>query len=91
MIAQSAKRVRMLLGSGVLLAALIYSILGLTAKPAYASSCDCAEEYSEAYIYCQPYGGIFVFDCPLTGSNGQEFAYAECGNRISFFSETCPD
>jgi hypothetical protein len=33
----------------------VYSALALTlgAKPAYAASCDCAEERSESNLYCE--------------------------------------
>ena len=55
--AQAAKRARTLAGSVVLLAGLVYTVLTLTAKPAYASSCDCDNDDEIASVnYCQRFG-----------------------------------
>jgi len=54
--------------SGVLLAGLAYSILGLApaTKIAYASSCDCTESYGDAGEYCSELGigQLTSFTCP---------------------------
>jgi hypothetical protein len=74
-----------------LLACMAYSVLGLTiaTQPAYASTCDCSEEEFEAFQYCQPFGGIATFECPVT-SGGTTFWFATC-NFTGATGETCPD
>jgi hypothetical protein len=40
--------------SGFLLAGMAYSLLVITAKPAYAASCtNCSEELTDAHQFCQ--------------------------------------
>jgi hypothetical protein len=59
------KAVTWALGSS-LLAGVLYGILTLTltVQPAYASSCNCAEERSEAEVECFTLGaGLVWFDC----------------------------
>jgi hypothetical protein len=52
--AQFVRKGRIWVGSAVVLVGLFYSVLALTitVKPAYASTCDCAEEKIDAGIWC---------------------------------------
>jgi hypothetical protein len=52
----------------VVLGGLTYSGLALTAKTAYASSCDCNEEFQDAQAICAGYGTYVnpnSFQCPV--------------------------
>jgi hypothetical protein len=63
---QAVRRMGKWIGSAVLLAGLAYSVLALTsARPVYASSCNCGEERAEASDFCQSRGGIVHFVCPV--------------------------
>jgi len=74
----AVRKARMLALSVTFLGVFVYSILALSTKPAYASSCDCTEAHEEALEICNPNGGLLVFACPV-GSAENEFYY-ECGN-----------
>jgi hypothetical protein len=65
--------------SVVLLAGLVYSLLALTltAEPAYASSCDCHEDFTDASTFCAVQYGDFqltTFTCPV-GPQQNEFTF----------------
>jgi hypothetical protein len=78
------KTVTWALGSG-LLAGVLYAILTLTltVQPAYASSCNCAEERAEALNECFGMGaGLYWFDCLST-----EWL-AQCSNLVEI-GEPC--
>jgi hypothetical protein len=69
----------------VLLIGLIYSVTAITvnAKPAYASTCNCAEESAEAEEYCTSVGSsLLLFQCPIGGPPDGPVWIARCANGI---------
>ncbi len=63
------------IASGVLLAGLLYSVLALTAKPVYASGCDCFEARQDAEEICSAYGGLRSISCNSTSTTVYAFCY----------------
>ncbi len=62
----------------VVLAGLVYSIVGLTAEPAYAASCTastCNAVRAHANAVCG-YGSVLEFDCPV--APGYDYWFFEC-------------
>ena len=77
-----------LLGS-VLLAGFVYSVFALTvnAKPAYAVSCNCTEEFQEAVQECGGVRNVVTFQCPATCGSGPCWS-AQC-YPARFILEDC--
>jgi hypothetical protein len=73
-----------------LLAGLAYSVLALTPKRVYASSCNCTEEESDANTFCYVHGLVGVdpntFECfPADG-----YYYFSClGGGDPFYFQYC--
>ncbi len=84
---RTARVIRMSAVAAVLLAGLAYSALTL-ATPAYASSCDCNEGYSDAREICAPYGfTVYNFFCPV-GVNRDHFEF-QCSPQGGVFFIPC--
>lgn len=61
--------------SAVLLTGISYSCVALSAKPVYASTCNCTEEQQDADLYCEAHFGTIglkLFSCPV---NSNEYAF----------------
>jgi hypothetical protein len=78
------------IAGSVLLAGLIYSVSAITvsAKPVYASSCNCSEEELEAQSFCSGRGGVNFFQCPIGGPPDGPAWVAQCGNGLAT-GESC--
>ncbi len=81
---QTLRRIVNWTAGAALLTGIAYSGLALSAKPVYASSCNCNEEQAEGIAFCEPYGGVYSFYCPvgdparwLVTCNGGGQAYGE--------------
>jgi hypothetical protein len=64
-------RVKHLLLGVVLLGGLVYSVLALNVRPAYAAGCDCSDDYNEAVYFCDVnygYPGVNIFSCSPSGT-----------------------
>jgi len=74
----------------VLFVGFVYSVFALTvnAKPVYASSCNCSEEINEAFVYCQPHGGIRLFACPVGNPPEWEVLCNDLARTMEFCSGT---
>lgn len=83
---RSVSQIRNWTLSAVVLAGLGYSMFAMTLSPklAYASSCDCAELKTDANEWCETHWGSILnpssFVCPLTDSNGTQYATFTCLN-----------
>jgi len=76
--------------SALLLAGLVYSVLGLTltTNHVYASSCDCNEAFEDAtYICGVAHLQVTGFTCPV-GSGQDQFSF-RCGNSQDFSTFPC--
>jgi hypothetical protein len=76
-----------------LVSGVIYSAAALSAKPAFASSCDCADDLQEARAYCSSIlnGNLASFTCPdvINGQAYYEFTCTTGGGQN--FQEPCVD
>jgi hypothetical protein len=68
--------------TAVFLGGFVYSVLALTPRPAYASSCNCTEEEDNAEQYCEQHFGsdaLASFTCPIPDPPGPPNSYLfEC-------------
>jgi hypothetical protein len=75
---------------GVVLSGLSYSVAVITAVPAYAADCTphCSAFLMGAQAICDGlHGGLYSFECPLSGNNN--YYYYECndGYAVESFCE----
>ena len=87
---QQIRKGRVWVLGGIVLAGLVYSVLALTltATPVYASSCNCSEEFTEAYQFCASHLGILSFGCPLNCSPQGPCWAVICRDNVDF-GELC--
>jgi hypothetical protein len=84
------RKVRAWAISAGLFAGIVYSVLALTSKPVYASSCDCDEAYTDAQEFCTsefPGQQVYTFDCPLGQPN---FIYTQFTCTVTGATHTLP-
>jgi hypothetical protein len=68
---------------GAALAAIAYSALTLTSRPAYAGTCTqtrCATISEACATLCYMHGGVFVFECPLPQDPTDAFCQCNGGD-----------
>ena len=91
MIKKFAGKERTWILGAVLLASLAYSALALKTQTAYASTCDCAEEETDAESFCYQHfhnSELSAFECPVEGDEYLFECYADQPNH-HIYIEPC--
>lgn len=80
--------IKRVLASAALVAGLLYSMVALTAKPAYGAACDCDAELSTAEVVCENLDSrLMQFICPYDGMDNRYYFKCENGD---FYIPYCP-